>query len=164
MLTKERIKDAVNALGNLSVDYGDMSAEEVGQLDDAIDTVIMAAEAYEHLGADNYEREKKKLIADRFIEGYHQAREDVESLLVNQGILFQTTDNDFGDVDEITIASKNKKQFVFVPEIRGNWEAVERDNCRPFIPMRVCSECQRNNFYPGKYCTYCGSININEGE
>lgn len=163
MLTKDRIKDAVTALNDLTVDYGDRTKEQIDELDSSIETVIMAAEAYGRIGADNYESQQKKLIATRFVEGYSAARMDIETLIVDQGILFQTTDeNDFNELDELTIKAKDGKEVLFVPESRGSWEPVERDDNRRMVPMHVCSECQRNNFYPGLYCTYCGSKNVNE--
>ncbi len=73
-MKRDEIRKAVNLLEGLSVDYDDRTAQEVEALDNAIDLVIMAAEAYERLGADNYAGQKAKELNETYVRGYMDGR------------------------------------------------------------------------------------------
>ena len=94
--------------------------------------------------------------------GYQQAREDLETIMENGGPVFLITDADFSVVDEITIKPQKGDEITYEKARRGFWELMDREDYPLPHPMLVCSECQKTNHYPGKYCTYCGSDNKHE--
>ena len=159
MITNDDIKKALNLLGDLTVDYGDRTAEQIAELDNAIDTIQMAAQGYENLGADNHKRFEQNERNKEYARGYAEARKDVETILEGQGVLFQTTDADLSALDVFTIKPKKGEPIEYEKAKRGFWEPIDREDYPLPHPMLVCSECQKTNHYPGKYCTYCGSNN-----
>lgn len=158
-MKRDDINKALNILTDLTVDYGKRNAEEIKELDDALDVVQMAAQAYEQLGADSYKTREQDARNKEYARGFAESREAVESILADQGVLYQITDADFRDADTITLQPKKGDAVEYIRAKRGYWEPVDESH---FMPMAVCSECQETNFYPGRYCTYCQSDNGGE--
>lgn len=156
-MTRDDINNALNILMGLSLDYEDRNAEEIKELDDAMDVVQMAAQAYEQLGADAYKTHVQDDRNKEYARGFAESREAVERLLAGQGVLYQITNADFQDADTITLQPKKGDAVEYIRAKRGYWEPMS-DRVKT-IPMAVCSECQKTNFYPGRYCTYCQSDN-----
>lgn len=155
-MTKDDINKALNILTGLSLDYEDRNAEEIKELDDALDVVQMAAQAYEQLGADAYKTAAQDDRNKEYARGFAESREAVENILADQGVLYQITNADFRDADTITLQPKKGEAVEYIRATRGYWEPMDE---RVIVPMAVCSECQKTNFYPGRYCTYCQSDN-----
>lgn len=155
-MTRDDINKALNILTGLSLDYEDRNAEEIKELDDALDVVQMAAQAYEHLGADAYETAERDARNKEYARGFAESREAVENILADQGVLYQITNADFRDADTITLQPKKGEAVEYIRATRGYWEPMDE---RVIMPMAVCSECKKTNFYPGRYCTYCQSDN-----
>lgn len=160
-MNKKDIENALNVLTDLTVDYGNKPAEEIKELDNALDTIQQAAQAYCFLGADSYKNQVTDKLNKEYARGYAESRAAVESILEGQGEIIQATDADFSFLDNITIRPKKGEPLVFIPEKLGYWEPVD-DPAPRLMPMKACTECQRVNYYPGRYCTYCGSDNLRE--
>lgn len=158
-MTRDDINKALNILTDLTVDYGNRDADEIKELDDALDVVQMAAQAYEHIGADNHKTREQDARNKEYVRGFAESREVVESILAAQGVLYQITDADFRDTDTITLQPKKGDPVEYWKATRGYWEPMDEPH---IMPMAVCSECQKTNFYPGRYCTYCQSDNGGE--
>lgn len=158
-MTRDDINKALNVLTDLTVDYGKRDADEIKKLDDALDVVQMAAQAYEHIGADAYKTREQDARNKEYARGFAESREAVESILADQGVLYQITDADFRDADTITLQPKKGDAVEYIRAKRGYWEPMDEPH---IMPMAVCSECQKTNFYPGRYCTYCQSDNGGE--
>ena len=94
--------------------------------------------------------------------GYQQAREDIITTIEAGAPFILTADADFSDVDEISIKPLKGDEIIYEKARRGYWEPMDREDYPLPHPMLVCSECQKTNHYPGKYCTYCGSDNKQE--
>lgn len=156
-MTRDDINNALNLLTDLTVDYGKRDADGIKELDDALDVVQMAAQAYEHIGADAYKTREQDARNKEYARGFAESREAVESILADQGVLYQITNADFRDADTITLQPKKGDPVEYWKAKRGYWEPV--DEPPRIMPMLVCSECQKTNFYPGAFCTYCGSYN-----
>lgn len=155
MITKEDIRKALNVIDDLNVDYGKKDADGIKEIDDALDLIQIAAQKYMHLGADNY----KARAAAEEKEEYIKTVKNFENELA-EGTLHQSTYAPITDNDEITIKPLNGPAKIYEAEgPRGHWEPVENDDKPLMVPMLVCSECQRTNFYPGRFCTYCKSDN-----
>lgn len=97
-------------------------------------------------------------------EGYRQAREDITAALESGGHVFLTEGSDLSDADTITLIDGQRNEHTYEKTPQGYWEPMDREDYPLPHPMLVCSECQKTNHYPGKYCTYCGSDNKKEGE
>ena len=95
-------------------------------------------------------------------EGYKQAREDIISSIENCGVVFLTEGADLTDADTITFVDGKRNEITYDRSRSGCWEPMDREDYPLPHPMLVCSECQKTNHYPGKYCTYCGSDNKQE--
>lgn len=155
-MKSEDINKALNILTGLSLDYEDRNAEEIKELDDALDVVQMAAQAYEQLGADAYKTAEQDARNKEYARGFAESREAVENILADQGVLYQITNADFRDADTITLQPKKGEAVEYIRATRGYWEPMDEPH---IMPMAVCSECQKTNFYPERYCTYCQSDN-----
>lgn len=123
-MKREDINKALNVLTDLTVDYGNRNAEEIKELDDALDVVEMAAQAYEQLGADAYKTAVQDDRNKEYARGFAESRKAVESILEGQGVLFQTTDADFRDVDTITLQPKKGDAVKYIRAKRGSWEPM----------------------------------------
>lgn len=155
MITKEDIRKALNVIDDINVDYGKKDADGIKELDDALDLIQLAAQKYMNLGADNY---KARAEAEKKAE-FANVVKNFENELA-EGTLHQATDAPITDNDEIKIKPLNGPAKTYEAEgPRGYWEPVENDGKPLMVPMLVCSECQRTNFYPGRFCTYCKSDN-----
>lgn len=155
MITKEDIRKALNVIDDLNVDYGKKDADRIKELDDALDLIQLAAQKYMNIGADNY---KARAEAEKKAE-FANVVKNFENELA-EGTLHQATAAPITDNDEITIKPLNGPAKTYEAEgPRGYWEPVDNDGEPLIMPMLVCSECQRTNFYPGRFCTYCGSDN-----
>jgi hypothetical protein len=97
-------------------------------------------------------------------EGYRQAREDITAAIESGGPVFLTEHADLRDADTITLIDGQRNEHAYEKTPQGYWEPMDREDYPLPHPMLVCSECQKTNHYPGKYCTYCGSDNKKEGE
>ena len=95
-------------------------------------------------------------------DGYHKARQDIETILLGWGTVFLSDTADFSDVDQITFRPILGDDITYDKARRGYWEPMDREDYPLIHPMRVCSACQKVNHYPGQYCTYCGSFNSSE--
>ncbi len=155
MITKEDIRKALNVIDDLNVDYDKKDAEGIKAIDDALDLIQLAAQKYMNIGADNY---KARAAAEKEAE-YIKAVKNFENELA-EGTLHQATDAPITDNDEITIKPFNGPAKTYEEKgPRGYWVSIENDGEPLIMPMLVCSECQRTNFYPGRFCTYCKSDN-----
>lgn len=135
MITKEDIRKALNVIDDINVDYGKKDAEGIKEIDDALDLIQIAAQKYMHLGADKY---GKELLLKRVNGAAHEIDEAYKE----------------GYQDGLKDGGAEKT--------RGTWEPMDNDGEPLIMPMLVCSECQKTNFYPGRFCTYCGSDNSGE--
>lgn len=163
-MKKEDIQKALNTLEDLAVDYEDRNAEEIDAVDEAIDTIKLAAQGFMNLGADNYITEGQKTIdaralADEYLRGLRNGRRKLEDQIINEDTIRPTNGGNFARVSEIRIDPPGGDEVVFIRKDGGCWEPMDNDGEPITRPMLVCSECQRTNFYPGRYCTYCGSDN-----
>lgn len=155
MITKEDIRKALNVIDDINVEYGKKDAEGIKEIDDALDLIQLAAQKYMNIGADNY---KARAAAENKAE-FAKVVKNFENKLA-EGVLHQATDAPITDNDEITIKPLNGPAKTYEAEgPRGFWEPMENDGKPLIMPMRVCSECQKTNFYPGRFCTYCKSDN-----
>ena len=134
----------------------DERADILGAEDEDRRMIDAAEEKDREKAAQAFEIEKARA------EGYQKARQDVEEILEDNGTLFLTTDADFRFVDEIYIQPKKGDELVYIQAKRGYWEPMDKEDYPLIHPMAVCSECQQVNHYPGRYCKYCGSNNLNE--
>lgn len=96
-------------------------------------------------------------------EGYMQAREDITTAIENCGPVFLTEGANLTYADQITFIDGQRNEHNYDRTRAGYWEPMDREDYPLPHPMLVCSECQKVNHYPGKYCTYCGSDNKQEG-
>ena len=163
MITTEEINEALNVFNTLTVDYEDRTADEIEELDKALDTIQLAAQKFANLGADYHERSEQDRRNREYARGYAEAREAVESIIEGQGDLFQITNADLTNCDVITIHPKKGEPVEYErARSRGYWEKPEPEDYKPMVPARVCSECRKAIFYPGKYCSNCGAYNKGE--
>lgn len=107
MITKEDINKALNFWDGLTVDYGNRNAQEIEELDNAIDVIYMAAQAYANTGADDHAKTVQYEKTMKYAEGYSQARKDLESIIAGQGVIFQETDADLTAREVLTIKPKH---------------------------------------------------------
>lgn len=95
--------------------------------------------------------------------GYQQAREDITAAIENCGPVFLTEGANLTYADTITLIDGQRNEHNYDRSRAGYWEQMDPEDYPLPHPMLVCSECQKVNHYPGKYCTYCGSDNKQEG-
>ena len=152
MITKDEIQKALNLFDEIDINYGKRDADAIKEIDDAIDIILSAAQKYKNLGADDYKART-----------YRETMKKIEEALTNDGELRQVTDEPITDNDEITIKPlKGPAKTYEAARPRGYWEQMDKDDHPLAVPMLVCSECQKTNFYPGRYCKKCGSYNSQE--
>ena len=113
MITKDDINNALNVFNHYADQITALRVEESEELEKALDTIQMAAQAYANIGADNYKERAKVDNNTHFILGYSQAREDVERLVWLQGVYFPKTDADFSDLEILTIHIKKGEPLIF---------------------------------------------------
>ena len=90
---------------------------------------------------------------------YLKKRFDLEGQILNEEIIKAVNPGNYSKVSEIIIDPVKGDAVKFIRESTGYWEPMDKDDHPLPHPMLVCSECQKTNHYPGKYCTYCGSYN-----
>ena len=114
MITKDDINKALNVLSYLEVNYGNRNADEIKELDNALDIIQMAAQAYANIGADYYSDRQQKKNNNSYVTGYSQAREDVERLIAGQGVLILQTDTELKAVDAFHIIPKKGNPVKYI--------------------------------------------------
>lgn len=169
-----KLADALRLFGDISVDYGKMTDDEIRELDDAIDEVTYAANCWERLtNGMKYVDYMTKLGVEKTterIKGRVEKEDEIKKAIFEDNfLLLDDKTLNFDRLDELTIQGYTECDMVTLSKVvKGYWMPCEPDYDREGNKIlrrgANCSECEGFESHPDRYCRHCGAWMVKGAE